>query len=141
MDKTQSGIAGIGSGMGNLLGQQAEDLKRTNALKNKDLSDSKERGKALEGFEALLLHQMLKSMWSTVETTGMFGEDSNEAQIYRDMLNQALADSIAEGQGIGVKTMLEKELDRHTGASKGEDGSKSESVTSASPAQLKRAVP
>lgn len=66
--------------------------------------------KAASGFESLLLQQMLKEMWATVPVTGLMGEDSNAARIYRDMLNQAIADTVSEGQGIGVKDFLKQEL-------------------------------
>jgi Rod binding domain-containing protein len=57
---------------------------------------------------------MLKSMWESVPAGGLFG-DSNEAQMYRDMFNEALADSISEGQGIGVRDMVAKDLKRLEG--------------------------
>ena len=64
------------------------------------------------------MHQMMKAMWETVEPTGLLGEDSNQAQIYRDMLNQAVADSIASGRGIGVKSLVKQEILRREQASK-----------------------
>lgn len=109
MDKLQS-IAG-GAGLGQLELQKLD--QKVGAAKNladKDVKSAEEVEEAAGGFEALLLHQMLKSMWSTVQGTGFLGDDSNEAQIYRDMLNQAIADSVAEGRGVGVKDFLRKEL-------------------------------
>ena len=91
-------------------GKMEAELQRANSLKNRDIRSEAEVEKAAGGFEALLLHQMLKSMWSTVQTTGFLNEDSNQAQIYRDMLNQAIADSVAEGRGIGVKQYVRKVL-------------------------------
>ena len=64
------------------------------------------------------MHQMMQSMWETVEFTGMFGEDSNQGEIYRDMFNQALSDSVAEGKGIGVKEFIRNELLKDSKASK-----------------------
>ena len=93
-------------------GMQTNRVEEAKQLANRDLTSEKEIEKASKGFEALLLHQMLKSMWATVETTGMLGEDSNQAQIYRYMLNQALADSMSEGRGVGVKDFLKKELSK-----------------------------
>ena len=87
-------------------------LTTAKALSQHDVKSAKDMEKATSGFEALLLHEMLKSMWSTVETTGLLGEDSNEAGIYRDMLNQAIADNAAKGRGIGVREMLEKQLSK-----------------------------
>lgn len=66
----------------------------------------KEALKAAEDFEALLLQQMFKSMWSGTEET------SNEESLYRDMLNQAIAADMAKGKGLGLKEMVVKELEK-----------------------------
>lgn len=62
-------------------------------------------------FEGLLLKQMIDSMWSTVPKGGVIS-GSNEETMYRDMLNDALATSISEGKGIGVKDVILKDLNR-----------------------------
>jgi flagellar protein FlgJ len=98
--------------------QLAQSEARVERLKNPELRSEKELNKATSGFEALLLQQMLKSMWETVDTSGLLGEESNQSQIYRDMFNQAVADTIAEGQGIGVKQFLKTELIRRYQTSK-----------------------
>ncbi len=74
-------------------------------------AEEKKITEASKNFEALLLHQMLKSMWESVPAGGLFG-DSNESQMYRDMFNEALADSISEGSGIGVREMVARDLRR-----------------------------
>jgi Rod binding domain-containing protein len=89
--------------------QGAVDTGKSNVA-----GDTKKVDEAARNFEALLLHQMLKSMWESVPAGGLFG-DSNEAQMYRDMFNEALADSISEGQGIGVRDMVAKDLKRLEG--------------------------
>ncbi len=85
-------------------------LKKAEMLAARALKGEKDVEKATAGFESLLLNEMLKAMWESVETTGLLGEDSNEAQIYRDMLNQAIADNSAKGRGIGIKKYLKSEL-------------------------------
>lgn len=100
------------------LATETKDLSRLKELKSQDVRDVEEADKASRQFEALLLHQMMKAMWSTVNHTGLFGEDSNQAQIYQDMLNQAIADSISEGSGIGVGDVIKTELLKKKGASK-----------------------
>lgn len=60
---------------------------------------------AAQQFEALLVQQMLESMWSTVPKKGLLS-GSNEEAMYRDMLNEALATSIAEGKGLGIKDVI-----------------------------------
>lgn len=112
--KTISSLQAISTGQ---LNQQQQKL---NALSNQkdNIKTSKDIDKAASGFEALLLQEMMQSMWNTVEFTDMLGEKSNEADIYRDMLNQAIADSTASGRGIGVKEMMQKELLKTVKASK-----------------------
>jgi Rod binding domain-containing protein len=97
--------------------QNAEVNKAKN-LASHGIKSKKDLDKAAGGFEALLLHQMLESMWSTVDYAGMFNEKSNEAQYFRDMLSQAIADTTSKGRGIGVKDFLEKELIKKYQASK-----------------------
>ena len=93
------------------LSLQKLEAQKVKNLSKQEFRDAKQLEKATNGFEALLLHEMLKSLWSTVEVKGWLGgEETNEAKIYRDMLNQALADSIAEGKGVGIKDIVRKEL-------------------------------
>ena len=65
--------------------------------------------KAAQQFEALLLQQMMKAMWRTVPKGGMLS-GSNEEGMFRDMLNESLADEISKGQGVGIKQVLEREF-------------------------------
>ncbi len=62
-------------------------------------------------FEAMLLKQMIDSMWSTVPKEGLLS-GSHEEGMYRDMLNEALAKSISEGKGIGVKDIILKDINK-----------------------------
>lgn len=80
------------------------------------LAESKEaKEKRIEGtakdFEALLLHQMLTAMWRSVPTYGETSlATSREEELYRDMLNEALSNSIAEHQGLGIADIIAKEM-------------------------------
>lgn len=96
---------------------QNRSVDKAKLLQEQGVKTEKEIEKAATGFEALLLHQMIKSMWSTVQSEGMMGEDSNQAQIYRDMFNQSIADEVAKGEGIGVKAFLRDELKSYSQAS------------------------
>ena len=73
------------------------------------LPASKDPKQAAQQFEALLLQEMLKSMWATVPQ-GQLLSGSHEEKMYRDMLNEAVADSISEGRGIGIKDVILKDL-------------------------------
>jgi flagellar protein FlgJ len=70
--------------------------------------------KAAEDFEALLLQQMMQSMWSSVPSGGMFA-GGKEEEFYRDMLNQQLASEIAHSQSLGIKQMLSDDMKRQEG--------------------------
>ena len=73
------------------------------------LPASKDAKQAAQQFEALLVQEMLKSMWATVPE-GQLLSGSHEESLYRDMLNEAVANSIAEGRGIGVKDVILKDM-------------------------------
>ena len=75
------------------------------------LSPNKDPEKAAEQFEGLLLKEMFKSMWQNVPSTGMLS-GSSEEQMYRDMLNEAVANSVSEGRGIGIKDVILKDIER-----------------------------
>jgi flagellar protein FlgJ len=75
------------------------------------LPASKDAKQAAQQFEALLLQEMLKSMWATVPQ-GQLLSGSHEESMYRDMLNEAVADSISQGKGIGIKDVILKDLNR-----------------------------
>ena len=90
--------------------QQNQQINKVRSLSKQEIKSEKELEKASSGFEALLLHQMMQSMWATVDATGLLGEKSNQAEIYQDMFQQSVADSVSEGRGIGIKKFLRKEL-------------------------------
>jgi Rod binding domain-containing protein len=90
--------------------QTQNSAERAKKLASQPITSEKELDKAAGGFEALMLQEMLKSMWSTVQHSDFMGGDSMEAGIYRDMLSQAIADTVSEGRGIGLKEFMRREL-------------------------------
>lgn len=62
-------------------------------------------------FEALILQEMMKSMWKTVPDGGVLS-GSREEETYRDMLNEAVAQSIASGKGVGIKDVIAKDINK-----------------------------
>lgn len=87
--------------------EQAQN--KMNALGQPKGKDPKAVEKAATDFEALLLQQMFKSMWTNVPSEGLISGSSEEG-LYRDMLNDALSKSVAENQSIGVKDVVLREL-------------------------------
>ena len=65
--------------------------------------------KAATDFEALLLQQMVQSMWKSVPSEGMLS-GSNEEAMYRDMLSEQFAQDLAKGQSLGLKEAVLGEM-------------------------------
>ena len=61
-------------------------------------------------FESIFVHQLLKSMRSTVQKTGLF--DSHATRMYESMHDQELANLISEKRSIGLADMVYKDLIR-----------------------------
>ncbi len=65
---------------------------------------------ACQGFEEILLKNMLKSMRSTVPENSLFG-GGNSMDIYRSMHTEYLAEKISKGENsVGIKEYLYQEL-------------------------------
>jgi flagellar protein FlgJ len=73
--------------------------------------------KVAQQFEALLLKQMIDSMWKTVPKEGLLS-GSHEESLYRDMWNEAVATSISEGRGIGVRDVILRDINKGTKSDK-----------------------
>lgn len=78
---------------------------------HKAVPTSQDPQEAARQFEALLIQEMLKSMWAAVPQ-GEILSNSSEEKMYRDMLNEATADQISRGQGIGIKDVILKDINR-----------------------------
>jgi Rod binding domain-containing protein len=50
-------------------------------------------------------------MWQTVPQ-GQLLSGSHEESLYRDMLNEAISNSIAEGRGMGIKDVIFKDMNK-----------------------------
>jgi len=93
--------------------QQTEKVKpeaQTRSEKMPGYDPKKAQEKAATDFEALLLQDMLKSMWSAeVPKDGML-TGSREEEQYRDMLNEALSKNIAEHKSVGIRDVIMREF-------------------------------
>ncbi|QGU34000.1 flagellar assembly peptidoglycan hydrolase FlgJ [Thermochromatium tepidum ATCC 43061] len=63
---------------------------------------------AARAFESLLIGQMLKQMRSTTLGGGLF--DSSQTQIYQDLYDQQIATALSEGEGLGLRKALLRQL-------------------------------
>jgi flagellar protein FlgJ len=89
-------------------GRQATQVPEVSQAK---LPATKDAAQAAQQFEALLIGEMLKSMWQTVPQ-GQLLSGSHEESLYRDMLNEAISNSIAEGRGMGIKDVIFKDMNK-----------------------------
>jgi len=65
--------------------------------------------KVCDEFESLLVAQLLKSMRATVPKSDLFGSPEKE-EIFRSMLDDETAKSIASGGAMGIGKMLYTQL-------------------------------
>ena len=61
-------------------------------------------------FESIFIHQLLKSMRSTVQKSGLL--DSHATRMYESMHDQELANLMSEKRSIGLADMVYKDLVR-----------------------------
>lgn len=96
----------------NLLSAKASKLEsrekniENRALKEKELKD------ACAGFEAILMHSMLKSMRQSLPGDAVFAE-SHGMNMYKSMYDQYLAEELSateRGSSLGVKEFLYNSL-------------------------------
>ena len=65
--------------------------------------------KAAREFEVSFLHNMIDTMFETIEGGGTFGS-SNASQTWRGMLSEQYANSIVDAGGIGITDTVQREL-------------------------------
>lgn len=76
----------------------------------------KQKAAAVSGqFEALLVKQYLKQALKPM-FKGIFDETGGASGMYRHLFTDALAESIAQGGGFGVSTMLQMHLNKKVDA-------------------------
>ena len=68
---------------------------------------------AAKQFEALFIQMMLKSMREATPHDSLFG--SSQERLYQGLYDHQLALNMAQGQGMGLRTMIEKALGATTG--------------------------
>ena len=94
--------------------QSGEPNKKVNSRSTLDVTKSEaavkaQNEKAATDFEALLLQQMVQSMWKSVPSDGMLSGSSEEA-MYRDMLSEQFAQELAKNQSMGLRDAVLGEM-------------------------------
>ena len=114
MSDIKSGVGGIdGFALGreamlNNQVQRAQNLKGLGQQQTGPEHEAEVKSAATQ-FEALMVQEMLKSMWASVPKDGMLS-GGREAELYQDMFQQSLATTIAENQSLGIKDVLIKDI-------------------------------
>lgn len=60
-------------------------------------------------FEALFLSEMLAPVFESIDSDGMFGGGQGE-EIYRSLMVQEYGKAIAQGGGVGIADMVQREI-------------------------------
>jgi flagellar protein FlgJ len=68
--------------------------------------------RACKDFEAILIANMLKEMRKTIPKTG-FLDSSYGSDIYRSMMDQKIAETMANEKGLGIGKILYKQLQKY----------------------------
>jgi len=91
------------SAIGSLTGPQQKTDAGGGVAEAKRVEPSAEQRKVARDFEAIFMRQLLGSM---EKAGGVGGSANNGGAMYRSMMVGALADSAAEGGGIGLAELI-----------------------------------
>ena len=90
---------------------QADSVPFDQLAGNPNISDDDKVRESCRQFEAVLLRQILGEARKTVITSSE-KQDSTETDIYNDMINNQMADSISRSGSFGLAKSLENQLVR-----------------------------
>ncbi len=83
---------------------QLENLK---GLKGKEGVD-----KAAQGFSSMMIFQLLKDMRKTVPKESLFGGNSYAMDVFTSMLDEKIANRVAQRESMGITKMLKQYLNK-----------------------------
>ncbi len=94
----------------NLAAVKLSKIKKQDKDPHEKALKEKELKKACEGFEAIILNTMLKSMRESLPGDALFGE-SNSSNIYKSMYDQYLSEETSKKhESVGIKEFLYRQL-------------------------------
>jgi flagellar protein FlgJ len=76
------------------------------------IQDSKPLHEACQEFESVFIAHLLKTMRKTVPKADVMPHESLSEDIYRSMMDEALANAVARGSGVGLAEILYRQLSR-----------------------------
>ena len=96
---------------------QMEQNRLTSLMDRADDLDKKNTNEELMSlsrqFESIFIHQLLKSMRSTIQKSGLF--ESHATRMYESMHDQELANLMSDKRSIGLADIVYKDLLRMEG--------------------------
>ena len=84
---------------------------------NRSQRDKKSLKKTCQGFEAIFIQSLFKSMRKTVPDGGLIKKNSTD-DIYRNMLDQEIATKISEKQSLGLADQMYRQMEKKLPSSK-----------------------
>lgn len=90
-----------------------QPLAISNQSSASKVADEKKLKKLTADFESVFLYYVLKTMRDTVPKSG-FIDGKNGEEIYRSMMDQEVAKSMADKRESGISDMLFKQLTQKT---------------------------
>ncbi len=76
------------------------------------IQNSKSLHEVCQEFESVLIAHLLKTMRNTVPKADVMPRESLCEDIYRSMMDEALANAVAKGSGVGLAEILYRQLSR-----------------------------
>ncbi|MFH0900367.1 MAG: rod-binding protein [Pseudomonadota bacterium] len=95
------------------MSERLESLSTLASFAKLPSSSEEARTEAARGFEGLLLRQMLSEMRRGLK--GGILEGGHTGTLFRQMLDEAIADAVADSGGLGIAKMFDEELARREG--------------------------
>lgn len=90
------------------------------SLRNKNLSNREKTKAVAKGFESLFVFRLLKEMRKTASENSLFSSGFDK-DFFMDIMDQEIAQKVAERRGIGIAKILERELLNENEQIKGEN--------------------
>ena len=98
------------SAIGSILPEiQADAIPLEKLAQSDRLSEPAKIREVSRQFEALLVRQILKETRKPVIESGLFGQ-SFSSDLYQDMINDKLAETISQSGAMGLAAQLERDL-------------------------------
>ena len=93
-----------------LLGKGIDKAKSVFASSLPDTDENKKLKKTADDFESMFLEQMVDRLTQSSETEGPLGENGTGGSVWRSMLSNEYAKSIAKSGGVGISDQIMRSM-------------------------------